>query len=199
MCIDPNCPAWLRQVLHGLSSMNQVRLAIAEHDMELLRAIDFRRENPLEEDEESESDSIPPLNYGQSQEIIEIPFFPTEPQAGAKVRKFVRSDGWYNGLIDSYIRGTATINVRLENGTEEQWSLTQYKAHSIDAAIKVGDKGFKFVEVFENKSNGEHVPWNGIVHSIRPSDNKRTVKWDDGSTQVRSLQRLQELSEVCVN
>ena len=59
-CIDPDCPAWLRQVLHGLSNMNQVRLAIAEFDMELLRAIDFRRKNPLEEDEESESDSIPP-------------------------------------------------------------------------------------------------------------------------------------------
>ena len=51
------------------------------------------------------------------------------------------SDGWYNGLIKSYFPETDTINVELENGTEEQWTLEQYKSHSFDAAIEVGEKG----------------------------------------------------------
>ena len=112
------------------------------------------------------------------------------------MKKFVTSDGWYNRLIKSYFPETDTINVDLNNGTEVQWTINQYKAHSFEASIEVGDKGYKFVEVFENKSDGQHVPWNGIVISIRPSDNKRTIRWDDGSTQLRSLQKLLELSEV---
>ena len=57
--------------------MNQVRLAIAEFDMELLRAIDFRRNNPLEEDEEYKSDSIPPplimVNLKKSSRFLSSP------------------------------------------------------------------------------------------------------------------------------
>ena len=103
------------------------------------------------------------------QEIGETPFFPADPRAGAKVKKFVTSDGWYNGLIKSYFPETDTINVDLENGTEEQWTLDQYKAHSFEASIEVGDKGYKFVEVFENKLDRQHIPWNGTVISIHPS------------------------------
>ena len=90
-CIDPNTPAWLRLILHGLSSMKEVCLAIAEYNLELSRAIQFRREHPLEEDEVSESESVT-----MDQEIGETPFFPADPRAGAKVKKFVASDGWYN-------------------------------------------------------------------------------------------------------
>ena len=93
--------------------MKEVSLAIAKYNLELSRAIQFRREHPLEEDEVSESESVT-----MDQEIGETPFFPADPRAGAKVKKFVTSDGWYNGLIKFYFPETDTINVDLENGTE---------------------------------------------------------------------------------
>ena len=37
--IDPNTPFWLRKILHGCTSMNQVGMSIAEHHAKLVKAI----------------------------------------------------------------------------------------------------------------------------------------------------------------
>ena len=107
-----------------------------EHDTELKKAIEFKTNNPMF-DGDSNNDSS-----GDEEAIrtdSEVPFFPEVPVKGAKVKKFVEFDGWYEGKVLSYIQPADTVNVQLSNGTEEQLTLEQYKSHSQAARIPIGD------------------------------------------------------------
>ena len=186
--IDPETPDWLRLILHQCSSLNQVRLAIAEHDEELKKAIKFRSNAMGVEFEDEDVDA----EDDESRSSPDQPFFPEVPVINASIKKFVSADGWYDGSVMSVIG--STVNVKLENGSEEQWSLDTYTAYRNDALIEVGDVGYKYMEVFVQ--DGGHVPYNVEVIAIRTLDQKRKVKYDDGSTKHFPLSHIETLSTM---
>ena len=186
--IDPKTPDWLRLILHQCSSLNQVRLAIAEHDEELKKAIRFKS-NTMGVEIDNEDDDV---EDNKPRSSPDQPFFPEVPVVNAGIKKFVSADGWYNGSVMSVIG--RTVNVELENRSEEQWSLDTYTANRNDALIEVGDVGYKYVEVFVQ--GGGHVPYNVKVIAIRAHDQKRKVKYDDGSTKHFPLSHIETLSTM---
>ena len=91
-----------------------------------------------------------------------------------------------------YIDRADSINIKFENGFEEQWTLDQYKSHKDVAQIRIGDVGYKFVEPF--KINGTIELFNGTVMSIRDA-RRRECKYNDSAKKyIRSLDRIKELS-----
>jgi len=110
------------------------------------------------------------------------------------VRQFVEFEGWRDGKVSSYMKETDTINVVMETNHEEQWSLVRYNRHADEARIKIADVGYRFVEPFLEKGGEEF--YNGEVVDVR-IDGKRKCKYNVGSrTYIRTLERIQELSEV---
>ena len=89
--IDPNTPPWLRKILHGCTSMNQVRISIAEHDAELVKAIEFKNNNQMFNGDSDENDSSDEEEENESE--TEVAYYPEIPVQGAKKRKFVKWNG----------------------------------------------------------------------------------------------------------
>ena len=121
-CINPDTPNWLCCLLQSTSSLNQVRDAIYNFDDELEKAKNFKTINSQ-------------INSKAKSSL----HFPEKPTANASVKKFVDFDGWYNGTVVSVV--DKTVNVKLDNNTEEQWSETAYTGHREATSIEIGEVG----------------------------------------------------------
>ena len=89
--IDPNTPLWLSKILHECTSMNQVRISIAEHDAELVKAIEFKNNNLMFNGDSDNNDSSDEEEGKESE--TEVAYYPEIPVQGAKRRKFVKWNG----------------------------------------------------------------------------------------------------------
>ena len=98
-------------------------MSIVEHDDELVKAIEFKNNNPMFN---GDSDNIDSSDEEEGKESeTEVAYYPEIPVQGAKRRKFVKWNGWYDREILSYIEVTNTVNVQLSNGDEEQFTLDE--------------------------------------------------------------------------
>ena len=120
--------------------------------------------------------------------------FLRKPTANASVKNFVDFDGWYNGTVVSVIN--ETVNVKLENDTEEQWSETAYTGHREADSIEIGEVGYKFVVIFDD--GNLQLVFNGKVELIR-ADGKQKCWYYDNQTQFCMLVQLNSLSKVQYN
>ena len=197
--IDANTPNWLLKVLSGLGSMKEVRAAIAQYEIDLERAIEIRKSNPLGKNDSSSSgsdssDEDTDDEESNDEEGKDDNFFPMPPKINAKVKKFFATYGWYNGFVYKIEEeeGEDIIRVKFSDGEEYKWSMDEYKKYAEEASIPVGAVGYRFNKLFECK-DGNH-PFDGKVIKIIQSSKNRKCQFSDGKTQILTYSQIKLLS-----
>ena len=169
-------------------------MSIAEHNAKLVKAIEFKNDNPIYNENSDDNDSNNEEEGRKSE--TEVAYFPEIPVQCTKGRKFDGWDGSYDGEELSYIEVANNVNVQLSNGDEEQFIVDKYKRHAQAASIPIGGIVYKFVEPFIVEGSNSLQPFNGKVVSIR-SDGKRVCKYNVGANNfIQSLDRIKDLSDL---
>ena len=120
-------------------------------------------------------------------------------EVGVAVRKFFDKMGWYDGRITKITKvslNETRYRIEFSDGEIDEWDKEELIARKAEAAISVGEIGWKFAEKFVG-TRGD-VYCSGEVIDIREYRRRapmRVCKYCDDEVTERTLLRLRKLSK----